>query len=127
MDELKTNVLYFGDNLDILRKYIPDNSIDLIYLDPPFNSKKDYNILFKENGGVESEAQIKAFTDTWHWTQAALGDQLGVTVNAVEKWKAGDRQPANSKAVLAMLGEISKRKRIPKKRRYAKGNQSDMV
>src|SRR4030043_80170 len=71
MDELKTNVLYFGDNLEILRKYIPDGSIDLIYLDPPFNSKKDYNILFKENGGVESEAQIKAFTDTWHWTESA--------------------------------------------------------
>jgi site-specific DNA-methyltransferase (adenine-specific) len=71
MAELKTNVLYFGDNLEILRKYIPDNSVDLVYLDPPFNSKKDYNILFKENGGVESEAQIKAFTDTWHWTQAA--------------------------------------------------------
>jgi site-specific DNA-methyltransferase (adenine-specific) len=71
MDELKTNVLYFGDNLEILRKYIPENSVDLIYLDPPFNSKKDYNILFKENGGVESEAQIKAFTDTWHWTQSA--------------------------------------------------------
>jgi len=68
---LKTNVLYYGDNLEILRKYIPDNSIDLVYLDPPFNSKKDYNILFKENGGVESEAQIKAFTDTWHWTQTA--------------------------------------------------------
>jgi site-specific DNA-methyltransferase (adenine-specific) len=66
--ELKTNVLYFGDNLDILRKYIPDESIDLIYLDPPFNSKRDYNILFKENGGVESEAQVHAFTDTWHWT-----------------------------------------------------------
>ena len=66
--ELKTNVLYFGDNLDILRKYIPDESIDLIYLDPPFNSNRDYNILFKENGGVESEAQIKAFSDTWHWS-----------------------------------------------------------
>jgi site-specific DNA-methyltransferase (adenine-specific) len=71
MEGLKTNVLYFGDNLEILRKYIPDNSIDLVYLDPPFNSKKDYNILFKENSGVESEAQIKAFTDSWHWTQAA--------------------------------------------------------
>jgi site-specific DNA-methyltransferase (adenine-specific) len=71
MSELKTNVLYYGDNLEILRKYIPENSIDLIYLDPPFNSKKDYNILFKENGGVESEAQIKAFADTWHWTQKA--------------------------------------------------------
>jgi len=70
---MKTNVLYFGDNLEILRnrEYFPDNSIDLIYLDPPFNSKKDYNILFKENGGVESEAQIKAFTDTWQWTQTA--------------------------------------------------------
>jgi site-specific DNA-methyltransferase (adenine-specific) len=70
---MKTNVLYFGDNLEILRnrEYFPDECIDLIYLDPPFNSKKDYNILFKENGGVESEAQIKAFTDTWHWTQMA--------------------------------------------------------
>lgn len=73
MDKLKTNVLYFGDNLEILRNkdYFPDECVDLIYLDPPFNSKKDYNILFKENGGVESEAQIKAFTDTWHWTQSA--------------------------------------------------------
>jgi len=73
MSELKTNVLYYGDNLEILRNkdYFPDECIDLIYLDPPFNSKKDYNILFKENGGVESEAQIKAFTDTWHWTQKA--------------------------------------------------------
>lgn len=48
---MKTNVLYYGDNLDILRKYIPDNSIDLIYLDPPFSSKKDYNIIFKEPTG----------------------------------------------------------------------------
>jgi site-specific DNA-methyltransferase (adenine-specific) len=68
---MKTNVLYYGDNLDILRKYIPDESVDLIYLDPPFNSKKDYNILFKETSGLESEAQIHAFTDSWHWTQAA--------------------------------------------------------
>jgi DNA modification methylase len=73
MNELKTNVLYYGDNLEILRnrEYFPDNCVDLIYLDPPFNSKKDYNILFKENGGVESEAQIKAFADSWHWTQKA--------------------------------------------------------
>ena len=81
MDRLKTNVLYYGDNLEILRKYIPDNSIDLIYLDPPFNSKKDYNILFKENGGVESEAQIKAFTDTWHWTQAAENTYHDIVTN----------------------------------------------
>ncbi len=81
MDTLKTNVLYYGDNLEILRKYIPDNCIDLIYLDPPFNSKKDYNILFKENGGVESEAQIKAFTDTWHWTQAAENTYHDIVTN----------------------------------------------
>jgi site-specific DNA-methyltransferase (adenine-specific) len=68
---MKTNVLYYGDNLDILHKYISDESVDLIYLDPPFNSKKDYNILFKETSGLESEAQIHAFTDSWHWTQSA--------------------------------------------------------
>lgn len=87
MDELKTNVLYFGDNLEILRnrEYFPDNSIDLIYLDPPFNSKKDYNILFKENGGVESEAQIKAFTDTWHWGQTAANILRDIEMEAPEK------------------------------------------
>ena len=80
---MKTNVLYFGDNLEILRnrEYFPDECIDLIYLDPPFNSKKDYNVLFKENGGVESEAQIKAFTDTWHWTQAAENTYHDIVVN----------------------------------------------
>ena len=80
---MKTNVLYFGDNLDILRNrdYFPDECVDLIYLDPPFNSKKDYNILFKENGGVESEAQIKAFTDTWHWTQSAENTYHDVVIN----------------------------------------------
>jgi len=81
MDTLKTNVLYYGDNLEILRKYIPENSVDLVYLDPPFNSKKDYNILFKENGGVESEAQIKAFTDTWHWTQTAENTYHDIVTN----------------------------------------------
>jgi len=63
------NTLYYGDNLDILRKYIPDESVDLIYLDPPFNSKATYNILFKEPSGKASEAQITAFDDTWHWTE----------------------------------------------------------
>ncbi|MBU1626498.1 restriction endonuclease [bacterium] len=62
------NALYYGDNLHILKEHIPDNSIDLIYLDPPFNSKADYNILFKEPSGELSHAQITAFEDTWHWT-----------------------------------------------------------
>ena len=68
---LQDNILFYGDNLDILRRYIPDESIDLIYLDPPFNSNADYNILFKEVGGEESVAQIRAFTDFWHWDAAA--------------------------------------------------------
>ena len=63
------NTLYYGDNLDILRQHVPDESVDLIYLDPPFNSNASYNVLFKEQSGEGSPAQIKAFTDTWKWTQ----------------------------------------------------------
>ena len=65
------NQLYFGDNLDILRRYIADESVDLIYLDPPFNSNASYNVLFKERDGTESAAQITAFDDFWHWDRAA--------------------------------------------------------
>ncbi len=61
------NSLYYGDNLDILGRYIKDESIDLIYLDPPFKSNQNYNVLFKERNGTQSSAQIKAFEDTWHW------------------------------------------------------------
>ena len=63
-----TSQLYFGDNLEILRKHIRSESIDLIYLDPPFNSKANYNILFKTPKGITSPSQITAFGDTWHWT-----------------------------------------------------------
>ncbi len=62
------NTLYYGDNLKILRKYIPDESVDLIYLDPPFNSKRAYNVIFKDKTGEEASAQISAFEDTWHWS-----------------------------------------------------------
>ena len=62
-----TNRLYYGDNLEILRKEIKDESVDLIYLDPPFNSKRDYNLLFKTPKGQQSDAQITAFEDSWHW------------------------------------------------------------
>lgn len=63
--------LYFGDNLDVLREYFPDESIDLIYLDPPFNSSRDYNVLFAENDLSKSKAQLRAFDDYWHWDQSA--------------------------------------------------------
>lgn len=65
------NALYFGDNLHVLREHIKDESVDLIYLDPPFNSNRDYNLLFKTPKGHESDAQIKAFDDTWHWGEQA--------------------------------------------------------
>ena len=62
------NKLYFGDNLPILREHVSDESVDLIYLDPPFNSNATYNVLFREAAGELSSAQIQAFDDTWHWT-----------------------------------------------------------
>jgi site-specific DNA-methyltransferase (adenine-specific) len=65
------NQLFFGDNLNVLRDHIKDESVDLIYLDPPFNSKRDYNLLFKSPKGHESEAQITAFEDSWHWGEQA--------------------------------------------------------
>ena len=62
------NKLYFGDNLEILRQHIADESVDLIYLDPPFNSNATYNVLFRERSGEDSAAQITAFDDTWRWS-----------------------------------------------------------
>jgi DNA modification methylase len=64
-------MLYYGDNLDILRRYVADESVDLVYLDPPFNSNATYNVLFSEQDGTRSPAQIRAFTDTWRWDTAA--------------------------------------------------------
>ena len=66
------NELHYGDNLDVLRA-MADASVDLIYLDPPFNSNASYNVLFRGPKGQESAAQIEAFDDTWHWTDAAEG------------------------------------------------------
>lgn len=66
-----TNHLYYGDNLQVLRDSIVDETVDLIYLDPPFNSSANYNILFKSPEGAHSNAQIEAFEDTWHWTSEA--------------------------------------------------------
>lgn len=91
------NKLYYGDNLDILRSraYFPDSSVDLIYLDPPFNSNRNYNVLFKDESGKQAESQITAFEDTWHWGSTAeqtfnelvLGDhaseRVGKTIAAL--------------------------------------------
>lgn len=62
------NQLYYGDNLEVLRRF-EENHADLIYLDPPFNSNRSYNVLFRHKSGQESQAQIEAFDDTWTWCQ----------------------------------------------------------
>jgi site-specific DNA-methyltransferase (adenine-specific) len=71
MTDTWKNTLYYGDNLDILREHIETGSIDLVYLDPPFNSNRNYNVLFKDENGKEAQAQITAFEDTWHWNEKA--------------------------------------------------------
>lgn len=81
---LRENTLFYGDNLDILRDYIPAESIDLVYLDPPFNSQEDYNILFRESSGEQSTAQIQAFSDFWHWDDAARKAYNYLTSNNVD-------------------------------------------
>jgi len=81
------NRLYYGDNLEILRnrEYFPDECVDLIYLDPPFNSNRDHNVLFKEESGADSEAQITVFEDSWHWGETAEETYRDLIVNAPEK------------------------------------------
>ena len=66
MDSSK-NKLYYGDNYEVLKRYVKDETVDLVYLDPPFNSRQDYNVLFAEKDGSQSSSQIHAFEDTWEW------------------------------------------------------------
>jgi len=68
------NCLYYGDNLDVLKRYLPDESVDLVYLDPPFNSNANYNVLFAEQDGSRAASQVEVFTDTWRWDEAAVRD-----------------------------------------------------
>lgn len=102
------NVLYYGDNLDVLRRYVKDESVDLVYLDPPFNSNATYNVLFAEQDGSRSAAQIKAFGDTWVWDQAAARayeetvEAGGAVARALQAFRTllGD---SNMLAYLAMM------------------------
>ena len=66
---MEHNVLYYGNNLDVLRRHVRDESVDLVYLDPPFNSNANYNVLFAEHDGTRAAAQIQAFGDTWEWNE----------------------------------------------------------
>src|SRR6266566_1205847 len=94
MQQLKNRTLFFGDNLRILQR-IPDETFDLIYLDPPFNSNRNYNVLFKE-GQIDSSAQIHAFEDTWEWTpetirlfedlQQSTNPKIAILVNSLAEF-----------------------------------------
>ena len=103
------NTLYYGDNLQVLRDYVPDESVDLVYLDPPFNSNATYNVLFRERTGEESPSQIKAFTDTWEWTQETeLTFELDIIQNprvpaAVKDMVAAFRSFIGQNAMMAYL------------------------
>ena len=86
--------LYFGDNLDMLREKIKDELVDLVYLDPPFKSNANYNVLFKP-GGVASEAQAEAFRDTWEWGDSArdayddvmkLDGDVALILSGLRRW-----------------------------------------
>lgn len=90
------NVLYYGDNLDVLRQHVPSESVDLVYLDPPFNSNATYNVLFKSHGGQDASAQLQAFDDTWHWSpqcdeqyvamlSGSVPPRVAVTVEAMHR------------------------------------------
>jgi DNA modification methylase len=96
---VQTNVLYYGDNLDILRRYIPDESVDLVYLDPPFNSNRAYNVIFKDESGRKSDAQLLAFEDTWHWGPDAEAQYAYLTNTARNQ----GRVPSTVSTIVAAL------------------------
>ena len=87
------NKLYYGDNLEVLQRYVKDESVDLVYLDPPFNSRQDYNVLFAEKDGSQSSSQIHAFEDTWEWNLDAqrsyelIVEQGGRVADALRAFK----------------------------------------
>ena len=108
---MNENILYYGDNLDILQQHIQDATVDLIYLDPPFKSNQDYNILFQEQNGSRSKAQIKAFEDTWHWDQesAVAYEQIVETGGEVARALMAFRTLLGNNDMLAYLSMMALR------------------
>jgi hypothetical protein len=102
------NKLYYGDNLDVLRQNIRDESVDLVYLDPPFNSNRSYSMLFKDKSGEESQAQMEAFDDTWTWSHEVEAQYLDLldspsTPNKVKDALEAMRRLLRDNDVLAYL------------------------
>src|SRR3954467_12590615 len=77
-----SNSLYYGDNLDVMRKYLRDESVDLCYMDPPFNSKRSYNQIYSRPGESQDAAQAQAFIDTWEWDTRAMAGFKEILENA---------------------------------------------
>ena len=109
------NTLYYGDNLAVLREHVATGSVDLCYLDPPFNSNRSYNVLFKEESGAASDAQIQAFDDTWHWPGAVdtyhelvthTGGKVGEMVGALHGVLGGNQMMAYLVMMAARLVEM---------------------
>ena len=110
---MQPNLLYYGDNLPILRNrdYFPSESINLVYLDPPFNSNQDYNVLFAEQDGSRSAAQIQAFTDTWRWDASArrIFDETVETGGKAAEALAAFRSLVGESDMLAYLSMMAPR------------------
>lgn len=104
MTEPQTNSLYYGDNLPILRG-MPDCCVDLIYLDPPFNSNADYNAIFRDESGQRTDAQIKAFEDTWHWGPSAEEHYSFLTNTGLHKGRVPSEVTAIIGAFVVALGK----------------------
>ena len=92
------NQLFYGDNLDVLERHVADESVDLVYLDPPFNSNTNYNVLFAERDGTQAAAQIKVFDDTWRWDEGAARAYADVV-------EAGGRVSQAMQAFRTFIGE----------------------
>lgn len=95
-----TNKLFYGDNLAVLREHVRDESVDLVYLDPPFNSAASYNVLFRSPSGEQSQAQIEAFEDTWHWNETAE-----LAFSEVEASRTNSQAATMLRAIRSTLGE----------------------
>jgi adenine specific DNA methylase Mod len=109
------NRLYFGDNLTVLREHVKDESVDLIYLDPPFNSDANYNVLFRSPTGQESDAQVEAFRDSWEWADAArdayadvieANGDVALVVSSLKKWLGENAMMAYIVMMAARLIEL---------------------
>src|SRR5258708_4939396 len=107
--------LYFGDNLTVRREHVKDESVDLIYLDPPFNSNANYNVLFRSPSGFESDAQVEAFRDSWEWAESArdayadvieANGDVALVVSSLKKWLGENPMMAYIVMMAARLIEL---------------------